>query len=205
MRVGVGSGNPVKVAATERALSSETDTFAADATVVSEPVPSGVSEQPRGHAETRQGAVNRAAAVVATGETHDLGVGIEGGVTDSYDAVSPELAGTDTEGATVDDSETGGVPAGGDELVLIMWAAVTDGERTGVGAGPTIPLPAAVGERVRGGAELGPVMDDVLDESGTARDRGASGVVTGGRVDRTVALSTAVAGALAPFVTDLFE
>jgi len=48
------------------------------------------------------------------------------------------------------------------------------------------------------------VMDDRLDESGVARGRGAVGVLTGGRVDRTEALSAAVAGALGPFVTDLY-
>ena len=48
------------------------------------------------------------------------------------------------------------------------------------------------------------MMDDVLDETGVARGRGASGALTGGRVGRTEALSTAVAGALGPFVTDLY-
>jgi non-canonical (house-cleaning) NTP pyrophosphatase len=56
-----------------------------------------------------------------------------------------------------------------------------------------------VARRVRDGEELGPVVDDLLDESGVARGRGTAGVVTGGRVDRRDALRTAVAGALAPF------
>ena len=181
MLVTVGSGNPVKRAATEAALHdpAATDRFV-DATVRAEPVDSGVSEQPRGHAETRRGAVNRAVAACETGS--DLGVGIEGGV-GSFDPVT-----------TPDGSTTVG---GG--LSLLVWAAVTDGSETGVAAGPSFPLPPAVAQRVRDGAELGPVVDDLLDESGVARGRGTAGVVTGGRVDRADALRTAVAGALAPF------
>lgn len=132
MRVGVGSGNPVKVEATRRALSGGTDEFGADAAVEPCPVPSGIPEQPSGHAETRRGAENRAEAALAEG--YDLGVGIEGGV-------------------------AGGA---GDGLALVMWAVVTDGDRRGHGAGPSLVLPADVAARVSDGEELGPVMDDVL-------------------------------------------
>jgi inosine/xanthosine triphosphatase len=184
--VTVGSGNPVKRAATAAALhdSTATDRFV-DATVRAEPVDSGVSEQPRGHAETRRGAVTRAVAAHETGA--DFGVGIEGGV-GQFDPVTP-----------VGVSETDSDATVGDGLSLLVWAAVTDGTQTGVAAGPSFPLPEPVARRVRDGEELGPVVDDLLDESGVARGRGTAGVVTGGRVDRTDALRTAVAGALAPF------
>jgi conserved hypothetical protein TIGR00258 len=177
--VTVGSGNPVKRAATEAALHdpAATDRFV-DATVRAEPVDSGVPEQPRGHAETRRGAVTRAVAARETGA--DFGVGIEGGV-GSFDPVGDGTC----------ESDSG--------LSLLVWAAVTDGTETGVAAGPSFPLPTAVAQRVRDGEELGPVVDDLLGESGVARGRGTAGVVTGGRVDRTDALRTAVAGALAPF------
>lgn len=183
--VTVGSGNPVKRAATEAAFhdSAATDRFV-DATVRAEPVDSGVSEQPRGHAETRRGAVTRAVAAHETGA--DFGVGIEGGV-GSLDLVTTDGAG-----------DAASRSAGGD-LSLLVWAAVTDGTEVGVAAGPSFPLPPAVARRVRDGEELGPVVDDLLDESGVARGRGTAGVVTGGRVDRRDALRTAVAGALAPF------
>ena len=147
-----------------------------DATVKAVAVDSGVSEQPTGRAETVAGAETRAERALAAGG-YDLGVGIEGGVADV-------------------DAAPG--------LYLVMWAAVTDGDRLERGAGPAVRLPAAVADRVRGGEELGPVMDDRLDESGVARGRGAVGVLTGGRIDRTEALSAAVAGALGPFVTDLY-
>lgn len=176
MHVGVGSGNPVKRDAVERALTAGEDAVAREASVEARPVPSGVSEQPRGHAETVRGAETRARNVLAEGD-YDLGVGLEGGVA-AFD--------------------------GADGLFLIMWAAVDDGEAVGRGAGPSMRLPAEIERRVADGAELGPVMDDVLDAEGVARKGGAAGAFTAGRVDRTAALETAVAGALGPFVTGLY-
>jgi len=211
--VTVGSGNPVKRAATEAAFhdSAATDRFV-DATVRAEPVDSGVSEQPRGHTETRRGAVTRAVAAHETGA--DFGVGIEGGV-GSFDSVTTaEATGgasaetTDEASAEVADEASAEAVAGagdaapesaGGDLSLLVWAAVTDGTEVGVATGPSFPLPPAVARRVRDGEELGPVVDDLLDESGAAPGRGTAGVVTGGRVDRRDALRTAVAGALAPF------
>jgi len=111
----------------------------------------------------------------ALGDGHDLAVGLEGGVA--------ERAG---------------------DLYLIMWAAATDGDRTEVAAGPRLRLPDDVAARLRDGAELGPVMDDLLDTSGVAEDRGAAGVLTAGMTDRTEALRTAAAGALGPFVTGYY-
>ncbi|EMA61939.1 hypothetical protein C469_05782 [Halorubrum lipolyticum DSM 21995] len=190
MRVGVGSGNPVKRRAVERALgiAGESDSEPGLLDGLSEspeavaveavPVPSGVSEQPTGHAETIAGAENRAAAVLdAEPDACDLAVGIEGGV-----------AGFD----------------GANGLFLVMWAAVADGSRVGRGAGPSLELPGPVAARIEDGEELGPVMDDVLDTNGVARRGGAAGALTNGRVDRADALATAVAGAFGPFVSDLY-
>jgi len=185
MLIGVGSGNPVKREATERAVAAAAG-FGGDATTEACPVLSGVPEQPRGTPETRAGATNRAEAVLdadrGEGEGdaagYDLGVGIEGGIAE-YE--------------------------GSGELFLVMWAAVSDGDRTGVGAGPSLALPDPIADRVRDGEELGPVMDDVLGESDVARNRGAAGALTAGGVDRTEALATAVSAALAPFVTELYE
>ncbi|WP_049982776.1 inosine/xanthosine triphosphatase [Halorubrum sp. BV1] len=167
-QVGVGSGNPVKRRAVEQVLDADA--------IESVPVPSGVSEQPVGHAETIAGAENRAAAVLGEG-AYDIGVGIEGGV------------------AQID---------GADGLFLVMWAVIDDGERVGRGAGPSLALPDRIATRIQAGEELGPVMDDVLDTDGVARRGGAAGALTDGRVDRADALATAVAGALGPFVSKLY-
>ncbi|ERH04621.1 MAG: hypothetical protein A07HR60_01645 [uncultured archaeon A07HR60] len=175
MRIGVGSGNPVKRHAVESVVTGETAPFDSEPQVESVSVESGVDEQPWGVTETVSGAETRAVNVFTEG--YDLGIGIEGGVAESDAA---------------------------DGLFLIMWAAVVDGEVTGRAAGPQIRLPARVATRLRDGAELGPVMDDLLDESDVARGRGAAGELTGGQIDRETALATAVAGALAPFVSGLY-
>ena len=195
-RIGVGSGNPVKRRATTRALAW----LAADAepesavdgvdgspagapddddripAVEAVPVPSGVSDQPTGHAETATGAVNRAAAVLEAGP-YDLGVGLEGGVA-TYDGI--------------------------DGRYLVMWAAVDDGDHVGRAAGPSIELPADVAARLDDGSELGAVMDDVLDTTDVARRGGAAAALTAGAVDRADALAVAVAGALGRFVSPLY-
>lgn len=169
MQVGVGSRNPVKLAATERALAAagiEADVAAMDAD-------SGVGDQPIGDAETIRGAKGRARqALPGT----DLGIGIEGGVADR--------------------------PSG---CYLIMWAAATDGDAMALGCGPRLRLPAGIADRVRSGEELGPVMDDVVGEADVKRNQGAAGVLTGGIIDREQALLQAVAGALGPFVADVYS
>ncbi|WP_049971599.1 inosine/xanthosine triphosphatase [Haladaptatus cibarius] len=179
MRVGVGSRNPVKIAAVETVFES---LDANPEPVVVEPVAveSGVSEQPFGEAETIAGAENRARRAQDSqrdDSDYDLGVGLEGGVAE--------------------------VP-GSDGLYLIMWAAVTDGKTVGRGAGPRLQLPESVARRIRDDEELGPVMDDTLGESDVAKKQGAAGALTAGIIDRQEALEHAVAGALAPFVTDFY-
>jgi inosine/xanthosine triphosphatase len=184
MRVGVGSTNPVKRSATESALHEFPGT-----SVESVAVESGVSEQPVGERETVEGAQNRARNVLDAGE-YDVGVGLEGGVAE---IVAGEKVEADGEAGT----------ASG--LFLIMWAAATDGDRTGLGAGPRLRLPESIASWVRDGEKLGPVMDDVLDMDDVAKKQGAAGALTGGIIDRETALRQAIAGAFGPFVTDLYE
>lgn len=146
-----------------------------DAALATVAVDSGVSEQPRGVGETARGARNRARAAL---DGDDLGVGIEGGV-----------------------AEEGPV----DGLALIMYAAVTDGHRVELAAGPRLRLPEAIAAPVRDGGELGPVLDEHLGTDGIKHRAGAAGVLTGGATDRETALATAVAGALGPFLTEHYE
>lgn len=177
MRIAVGSTNPVKRTAVELVLESEADDFGDGATIESVDVDSGVSEQPTGHERTRSGAEIRAERAVAAG-TYDLGIGIEGGV-----AKFPGSA----------------------DRFLVMWAAVTDGNRVGIGSGPSMLLPESIATRIDAGEELGPVMDDTLGTTDIAKNQGAAGVFSNGRIDRAEALSQAVAGALGPFVCSLYD
>jgi inosine/xanthosine triphosphatase len=170
MHVGVGSLNPVKRGAVERVVPAGWTVEAVD-------VPSGVAEQPIGHAETVAGADHRARSTLDAGD-YDLGVGIEGGV------VRRE---------------------GLDGRWLVVWATVADGERLARATGPSLRLPDRIAARIDAGEELGPVMDDELGERAVARGRGAAGALTGGATDRETALAGAVAGALGPFVTDHYD
>lgn len=166
VHVVVGSGNPVKEAAVTAILGERADR------VTREVVNSGVSDQPRSHAETLQGAETRATRAFEAGD-YDVGVGLEGGITE------PDFtAGT----------------------YLIMWGAATDGERIARAAGPQFRLPEPVEKAVQDGRELGPALDDHLGREGTKYEEGAAGVITKGLTDRTEALGQAVAGAVGPLL-----
>lgn len=181
MNIAVGSTNPVKVDAVERTLEG----FEPSVTPVS--VDSGVPEQPWSVDETVTGARNRAHRAYraiedesddGTETAPDFGVGLEGGVA--------RFEGTDG-------------------LSLIMWAGVTDGTRTEVGSGPALRLPDDVTSRLEDGAELGPVMDDLLGMDGVAESEGAAGVLTSELTNRTRALGEAVACAVGPFLTTHYD
>ncbi|ADD06358.1 putative non-canonical purine NTP phosphatase [Natrialba magadii ATCC 43099] len=189
MEIAVGSTNPVKVDAVERTLESHA---LLEPTVTPVAVDSGVPEQPWSVAETSTGARNRARRAYEAGAfdrtdegateevtvAPDYAVGLEGGVA-RFDGV--------------------------DGLSLIMWAAVTDGDRLEVGSGPSLRLPDEVACRLENGEELGPVMDDVLDTTGIAETNGAAGVLTDGLTDRTRALGAGVACAFGPFLTAYYD
>ncbi len=85
-----------------------------------------------------------------------------------------------------------------DEWTLQTWAAVSDGNKWGYGAGPSISLPARVAERVAGGEELGDVIDELAGDRVRAT-RGAWGVLTLDLIGRRDAFRLAVVAAFAPF------
>jgi inosine/xanthosine triphosphatase len=178
----VGSENPVKREATARVFP--------EATVDPLGVDSGVSEQPTSHAETLRGARYRAERAFAARDA-DLAVGIEGGVAPA--PVEPDSLWPDADRA---------IDLVGADRSLVMWAAVTDGERLAAGGGPTLPLPDHIATRIDAGEELGPVMDDVLGMDDVAKKQGAAGAFTAGRLTRTDALEAAVAAAAGPFLSD---
>lgn len=146
-----------------------------DAEVCAVAVPSGVDEMPREDRQTIAGARNRAHA--ARQQTSaDLGVGLEGGV-------HPHEVG----------------------LLLQGWVVIVDRDgREGLGAAAQIPLPPVIADRVLNGEELGPVMDDLLDEEDVKKRGGAVGALTAGLVPRENAFAVAVAYALAPFISPQF-
>lgn len=137
--------------------------------------PSGVADMPMSDAECLAGARNRAkAAREALGA--DMGVGLEGGV-QGHD----------------------------DMLLLVGWVVVSAADgREGVAGTARLPLPALIARRVGAGEELGPVMDDLLDEHKSNHRGGAVGALTAGLVLRGDAFAMAVSYALSPFVAGTF-
>lgn len=148
-----------------------------EADVTAVSVPTGVSEMPMTDAETIVGARNRAIAARDQIEAN-LGIGLEGGVHPN-----------------------------GEGLILHGWVVIVDENgREGVGGAARLPLPQHIANRVLAGEELGPVMDDILNDHNIRQKGGAVGALTNGLVLRSETFAVAVAYALSPFVSpNLYE
>lgn len=178
--VGVGSTNPIKVAAV-RAAVEEILKFHADVTregstfwrgrLKVEPsdlsidgfdVDSGVAAQPLTDNETRRGAQNRARAVLEQNPELDLAFGLEGGVMmDPFDS----------------------------QMYTTVWIAVVSREETGefresIAGGGRILVPSKLAEKIQSGGEMGPTMDEMLNTVNSKHKGGLFGVVTSGVVPR---------------------
>ncbi len=144
---------------------------------------------PMSVAEIIDGAKRRAEALLARDDGSQspvFVVGVEGGV-----AAMPRL---NPPPALSERPQSGRVEG----LVLHSWAAVSDGERWGFGAGPSLALPPVVADRVAAGDELGDVIDQLA--AGAVRGtRGAWGVLTLDLIGRRDAFRMAVIAAFAPF------
>ncbi len=165
----VASLNPVKIAAVragfERLFAGEVwEAGGCD-------VPSGVSHQPMGDAETLAGAEGRCAAARALRPDVDYYVGIEGGC--------------------------GEDPAG---LEAFAWVVVFDAAgRAGRARSGSFLLPPEVADLVRQGVELGIADDRVFGRSNSKQANGAIGLLTGDVIDRHALYEHAVILALVPF------
>lgn len=168
-RVVVGSANPVKIEAARRAFRRVFPEVPSRVEGVA--VPSGVPDQPRGRAETREGALRRAAGAASHRPEADYWVGIEGGVLE----------------------EEG-------RMFAFARVAVRSAGGTGESASGLFRLPDPVARRVRAGQELGAADDEVFGTEGSKRERGAVGLLTGGAVERSELYAHAVCLALARFV-----
>lgn len=134
-------------------------------------VPSGVRAQPIGYDETLQGALNRARAALAQPGAA-WGLGLEAGV---------EFNGQ------------------GSWLFNIAVILRADG-RWGLARGGSVLLPPRVGERLRRGEELGPIMDDLVGKKDTKKGSGAVGILTLSRIERVEFWRHTLELALPPFL-----
>jgi inosine/xanthosine triphosphatase len=181
LRVAVGSKNPVKLAAVRQAF------FRAfpdrPLVCVGHDVPSGVSDQPWGHDETRKGALQRARGALLAETGADYAVGIEGGVEDT------------------------GVFNG---LRSVAYVAIRRSRdlRLSVEHTASFKLPPRVARLLRGEEpghdklELGAACDLVFNETNSKQQGGTVGAVTRGLLDRTAYYEHAIVCALAPFLHD---
>ena len=78
--------------------------------------------------------------------------------------------------------------------------AVTRDGRLGEAAWGRMLLPHVAAERLRGGEELGDIIDDLFARKESKRQAGAIGILTEGAMSRTDAFAYLVAMACAPFL-----
>jgi inosine/xanthosine triphosphatase len=172
----VGSTRSAKVEAVRAALAriALIDSAFPDGTVHPVDIGAIAPAMPMSDRETLDGAVARARTLARTASPPFLALGLEGGF-----ALLPASASPDT-------------------MTLVSWAAATDGARWGYGCGGAIAVPEAIAREVRGGRELGDVIDEIAGEPirGT---RGAWGMLTRDLVGRRDAFTVATLAALAPF------
>src|SRR5213594_2992832 len=95
----------------------------------------------------------------------------------------------------------GGVTLDGDLPWLVSWVAAVDREgRSGEASGLRMPLTRIAAQRLRAGAELGDVIDELFGVPLSKQQAGAVGLLTEGFVTRTDAFADLVAMACAPFL-----
>ncbi|WP_100405146.1 DUF84 family protein [Bacillus solitudinis] len=150
MKLAVGTKNPAKVHSVQEVFIRE------PYTIISVDVPSEVSNQPFSDEETMQGAINRAKASLEIVTDAYLGIGLEGGVTET---------------------STG--------LMLCNWGALTNQSGTvWVAGGAKLPLPHDIEKDLLKGNELGDVMARYMKNKDSRKKEGAVGVLTDGMISR---------------------
>lgn len=170
IKVVVGSRNPVKVAAVRAVFSRLYP--GCEVAGVDVTLPPHVPAMPLGEEITREGAAQRAHRALQSDPAALYGVGLEGGVT----------------------FESG-------RAYLQNWVAVLRRDRVlSEACSERLELPEAIGEAVRSGAELGPLMERRFGIADIGQREGAVGFLTGGLLDRQAFFEGALACALARFV-----
>lgn len=181
--VAVGSRNPTKVGAVRRTLErvmAEQLLPITGLEVRGVAVPSGVSDQPVGQEETRQGALERARRVLAelAPERAEWGVGIEGGIVQLEEG-----------------------------LFTTAWCAIVDRHaNTSFGGGLIMPLPPPMVRDLEAGYELGEATDRLYQVQNSKHAGGALGYLSKGLHSRQGAYEAIFIYALTSFLNpQLYE
>lgn len=211
VRVTVGSANPCKIEAVQRAFEQ---TFSSDdvkIVISSYSVPSYVPDQPFGDLETRDGARNRAraaynAACAEAKENNkledipDFAVGLEGGLEKVVYEKHEELwcmawmaiVGSKSKACTSAKAEDDGYCPVHGESKSLNWGYAKTG---------SFLLPPAICDLVLNkGMELGHADDVVFNRVNSKHGSGTVGVLTKGEIDRTEYYVHALKLALIPWI-----
>lgn len=135
---------------------------------------SGVADQPLTDEETLAGARNRVAAIKQKVLHADFWVGIEGGV---------QLM------------ESGIYAAFG-------WMVIANAQQESISRSASFSLSKFMTEKLKNGAELGPLMDTIFEGSMIKHKGGAVGMLTQGVVNRKALYLQPLQLALIPFVQE---
>ena len=185
LSIAVGSTNPVKIKAARAGVVKAFPETKFEVTIQGFSVPSEVSDQPMGDAETKMGAKNRAKNAADKykeqfGSYPSFSVGMEGGcVIVPSDEVNAK-----------------------EELLTIAYMCVFDAEKNKIGFGRTgsYTLPDKIAELVKGGMELGFADDQVFGKTNSKQDMGSVGLLTSGLINRFEYYDHAMVLALIPFM-----
>ncbi len=168
MKVLVASRNPVKLRACQQAFTHVFPLETQEVTGIE--VKSGVSAQPSGIEETRQGAQNRVQALLQSRFNADYYVGIEGGITQI---------------------ET--------RIYAFAWIVISNGKQIADACTAHFPLPDKLTALIKQGLELGDANDIVFGEQNSKQKGGAIGLLTAGSISRAALYVPAVEMAMIPF------
>lgn len=168
MKVLVASRNPVKLQACQQAFEHVFPLQEVVATGME--VKSGVSDQPKGTQETRQGAENRVQELLQRQLKADFYVGIEGGITQIEQSI-----------------------------YAFAWIVVSNGTQKAEACTAHFQLPDKVTELIHSGLELGDANDQVFGEHNSKQKGGAIGLLTEESITRKALYIPAVEMALIPF------
>ncbi|KAK8789359.1 hypothetical protein WA588_001244, partial [Blastocystis sp. NMH] len=181
----VASTNPCKIEACKLAVSRVFPNDSFEYIGISSK--SGVSDQPIGDEETRQGSINRVMDALSKWEKNNTTnprfvIGLEGGVMETRKPIGP---------ATFKST-----------MQLIAWMAVYDPTRDRWGFGQTgsFFLPTAVVDLVHQGMELGDADDKVFGRVNSGKGTGTVGILTNEIITRSVYYEHALILALIPFI-----
>jgi inosine/xanthosine triphosphatase len=166
MHIFVGSTNPVKINAV---IGAASETWP-DVIVEGFDVPSGIADQPIGDEVTKQGAMNRAKAVLYDGlAKHEV---------DNFKFSSDEVVGVGLEGGVFDDQNG--------QMWSTVWAVVVDkNDLMEFSNGARFMVPDVVAKSIRSGEEMGPIISKIVGEADVRKKQGMIGITTKGFVDRT--------------------